>query len=233
MRPARTWWSTRRRSIGSRPDSSQNAKADAGLDPGRTGVLRIPEPFGRRLSAGEPEGEAELADLLEVHLVAGAVQGLTVDELDDPPGRRVVPAGGRSLDHEAVHTGRLASGQRGRCDDRQEHRTRDRLRGLGDHASRIEREGAIAAVHVQRHGDRLVLREAIPATIRISRGMPAPTSTTSTPARTAPYSVDGVGIWIFSRKLMPTSPSWPSSRATPPRTRRSSTARGSCDAARP
>ncbi len=44
----------------------------------------------------------------------------------------------------------------------------------------------------------------------MSRGTPAPIRTTSTPAIIAPSSVAGVESWIFSRQLMPTSPSCPS-----------------------
>ena len=120
--------------------------------------------LGRRLTSGEPEGKPELDDLLEVDLVARAVQGFAVDELDGSAWRGVVPAGGRALDHEPVHTGRLAGEadrQGGRGDDREEHRPSERRTRLRQDAPRIEVQDALAAVDVQRQRHGLVFGEAI------------------------------------------------------------------------
>ena len=69
----------------------------------------------RARTAGEPEGEVELAHLREVHDVALSVDRLAFRrETRLPPRRRVVPARGGSLDDEPIDPPRRLAGERRR-----------------------------------------------------------------------------------------------------------------------
>ena len=84
------------------PDSSQKAKAVPTWTP--TAPRRRASRVARAaVGTGEPERQADALDLLEVGRVALAVDRFAGGaEFHGAAGRRVVAAGGRAFDHEAV-----------------------------------------------------------------------------------------------------------------------------------
>src|SRR5690606_3106871 len=75
----------------------------AALDTGRTRAQGLLHALGRPEASGEPERQPDGPHLRQVGLVARAEDRLTVVVQDETsPGRRVVTAGTRALDHEPV-----------------------------------------------------------------------------------------------------------------------------------
>ena len=157
----------------------------AHLDAGRAGGERGAQALRRARPARDPERQAQRADLLEVHLVARAVDGvaLLVRRLAATR-RRVVAAGGGALDDEAVHPAGGLAHQHGReqvaGDDGQEPRAdesagaRPPSAGPGPAAGRARLRVAALHVHAQQGG--LVQRQRVEAPAGSRAGCPRPSA---------------------------------------------------------
>src|SRR5690606_19236282 len=120
------------------------AKREGGADlhADGAGCLRGAQLFGAGGAAGQPEGQAELAELGGFGFVARTIDGFAGRVEGGGAARGgVVSAGGGGLDHEAVHLAggfaRERGGGRGRGDDGEEAGTLERG-GLGQEVARIE-----------------------------------------------------------------------------------------------
>ena len=170
----------------------------------------------------DPERQAQLADLLEVHLVARAVDRLAaLVAAALAARRRVVAAGGGPLDDEAVHPAGGLAHQHGRervaGDDGQELRAAEpRRRALpvtaADRAAGTGRRPRSPPSTSRRSAAGWCSASASSAA-GISRGMPAPISTKSDPREhRAVQQRAGSACCTLVSRLMPTRPSWPSLR---------------------
>ncbi len=136
------------------------------LDPCGTCLQRLAQPIGRAIAPGEPERDTERGECVEVDVVTRPVDRLSlIVEHERRARRRVVPAGDRSLDDEAVGTPVNTLGEEARQgvrgDDRQESRSNQRSCGrVADERGGVESRQSL--VVRRRAGDRNAIGRRLP-----------------------------------------------------------------------